>query len=171
MKRTEEEKSGIWSIMVDAIKEETDDLVQGGVSIKFLGDQSLFPDLLCKKIEHVEKKTSEGQKLHVQAMFFYGGQQEIVHVVKSLADKVKEGKILSDDITLDTVKESLWTADIPDPEIVIRSGGFSRMSNFLTFQTAYSELFFLDVLWPDFNESHLNDCVKKFDIIQRNFGQ
>ncbi|MBL4587964.1 di-trans,poly-cis-decaprenylcistransferase [Candidatus Babeliales bacterium] len=169
--RSEEEKSGIFSVMIDAIESESNELTQKGVSIRFIGDRTLFPDFLREKIEYIESQTSAGTKLHLQVMFFYGGQQEIVAATRALAQKVKEGKISPDDINLESIEKSLWTAGIPDPEIIIRAGGFSRLSNFLPFQSAYSELFFLDVLWPDFNESHLNDCVERFNVIKRKFGQ
>jgi undecaprenyl diphosphate synthase len=170
-KRSDEEKTAIFSIMAEFIKEETQELIKQGIAVRFVGDRSLFPDVLRTDIEYIEEATAHCNMLYIQVMFFYGGQQEIASAAQRLAQKVKEGTLLPTDITVEKIRSTLWMADVPDPDIVIRSGGHSRLSNFLLFEAAYSEWFFFDTLWPDFDEQHLNVCVEKFGQTKRNFGQ
>ncbi len=169
--RSEEEKAALFSLLTRALEQETENLISKGVSVHFIGDRMLIPEYLLDQINAIEKVTAKGKALVVQVMFFYGGQQELVYAAKSLAQKVKEGSLALDAITTETMKNELWTAGVPDPDMVIRAGGQVRLSNFLLFQSAYSEWFFLDTLWPDFNEEHLNQCAEKFNHMKRNFGQ
>ncbi len=168
--RSDQEKNDIFELIIEGVKAEKEWFMQHRVAISFVGERSMFPKMAIESIEEIEKATKVDPLLSVQVMFFYGAQQELTYATKLIASKVKAGQISVEEITTQTLKDALWTAGIPDPDMVIRPGGYSRLSNFLLFQSAYSEWFFLEKLWPDFNEQDLTFCVDQFYAIRRNFG-
>jgi undecaprenyl diphosphate synthase len=171
LRRSEEEKQYLLDLVIETIYAEADELAEKGVKVQFVGDRKLFPVGVIPAINEIEEKTVDGTKLTVNILFYYGAQQELADAAKKLAYAVQEGRIDPESITTETLKNELWTVGIPDPDIVIRPGGFSRMSNFLLYQTAYSELFFLDKMWPDVTEDDLTHCANRFMEMRRNFGQ
>ena len=130
----------------------------------------MFPPKLLATIEEGELETKDFDRLYLNLLFCYGAQQEIVYAVKKLAEKVKKGVLEINEITVDSMKESLWTAGMPDPDLIIRTGNVIRLSNFLLYQAAYSEFLFLDCYWPEITEEILQNCLNKFTHLQRNFG-
>lgn len=171
VKRSEEEKNDLFLLMIEGVSSEKKWLIENRVGINFIGDRTLFPEGSRASIIEIEEATCLDPLLHVQIMFFYGAQQELAYATKQIALRVQLGELSIENITTETLKNALWTAGIPDPDIVIRPGGHSRLSNFLLFQSAYSEWFFLDKLWPDFNEQDLTLCADQFHAARRNFGQ
>ncbi len=169
-RRTKEEQDNIFEILVSGINNELDEFIKEGVNVKFVGDKNRFPKNLVSFINKTEKKTAHLNKLHLNLLFCYGAQQEIVHATKLLARKVKNGEISIDDIDENAVKSAMWTADTPDPDLIVRTGGNVRMSNFLLYQAAYSEFAFLDCFWPEITEAHLKKCMDDFVGAKRNFG-
>lgn len=141
------------------------------IMIRFVGDRTLFPKSIRSLCEKVEKETSTGSTLIVTFFICYGGRQEIVDTVKRIAVKVKKGDLQEADITQDVVNCFLWTNGLPYPDLIIRTGGRYRLSNFLLFQAAYSEFYFFDCLWPDITEQDLQKAVTYFNDCQQNFGQ
>ncbi len=125
------------------------------------------PETVC---DEIEEKTKGLAALHVNLLFCYGGQQEIVHGIKSIAQKLKSGELCEDDISDELLEQSLWTAGIPAPDLIVRTGGAKRLSNFFLFKAAYSEFFFLDCFWPELTDTHLNEVMESFHTRQRNFG-
>ena len=109
--------------------------------------------------------------MHLSFLFCYGAQQEIVGGIKKLVHDVKVGKISEDDISDELFKSYLWTHGIPEPDLIVRAGGAQRLSNFLLYQAAYSEFYYLDCLWPDITQKHLSGAVQFFNECQRNVGR
>lgn len=168
--RPEEEKDDIFNILLGGIDSELDNLKKEGVRIRFIGDRTKFPKHLIPSITKAEIRTAEEIKLNLNILFCYGAQQEYVHVVRDLAQKVKQGVINVEDIDNNMIQNALWTAGIPNPDLILRTSGVSRLSNFLLYQAAYSELAFLDCYWPEITEDHLAECIAEFKNTKQNFG-
>ena len=168
--RSQIEQNIIFSILVDSITHELDQFIQQGVRIVFMGDRSKFPMHLREAIANAQEQTKELSVLQLNILFCYGGQQELVHAVKAIASKVVAGELALEDITKDTVSGALWTAGVPNPDLIVRTSGVNRLSNFLLYQAAYSELAFLDCHWPEITEAHLQKCMDDFRATTRNFG-
>lgn len=169
-KRSSEENSYLFSLMVQEADTSLSDFKKYGLRMRFIGDRSQFPKQLLDVLDRVEKETAGNSAMTVNFLFCYGGQQEIVAATQAIAREVKEGKLAIDQITPEVVSKHLWLHDMPDPEIIIRTGGYKRLSNFLLFQAAYSELYFLDCLWPQITDKDLEDVLASFMQTKRNFG-
>lgn len=140
------------------------------VRVLFLGDKTIFDDDLQKKMIDLEEDTKENHEMTMLLAINYGGRDEIVHSAKILANKVLQGEITSEDITEDMFGKYLYTKDVPDVDLLIRPSGEQRTSNFLIWQSAYAELFFTDVLWPDFSEKELKKAIIEYAGRSRRFG-
>lgn len=140
------------------------------VRVLFLGDKTIFDDDLQKKMIDLEEDTKDRREMTMLLAINYGGRDDIVHAAKILADKVKSGEINSEDITENMFQQYLYTLDVPDVDLMIRPSGEQRTSNFLIWQSAYAELYFTNILWPDFTPDDLNDAIKEFAHRSRRFG-
>jgi len=169
LKRKEIEKNYLFNLFNQSKKELTN-LVNEGVRVRFIGDKSLFPGVILSTIDEVEAATQKCDKMNLNFLFCYGSQQEMVDAAKKVATKVGKGELSVDDITLDSFRNEMWLGNIPEPEMIIRTGKVARLSNFLLFQAAYSELMFLDCYWPEISESKLQECMDRFYEAKRNFG-
>ena len=158
-KRSVEEKSFLFNLIAEQAKDKLSKALEGGIRVRFLGDRSLFPPHIKEVCEELERKTADQKKIVVNFLFCYGGQQEIVAACKNILVDVEQGIVKRDEITVDLFRTHLWTGDCPPPEIVIRTGGVKRLSNFLSFQSAYSELFFSDTFWPAFTIEELDSIM------------
>jgi len=171
LNRSTQEIVYLFEVLANQAVEELAQFKQKSVNIRFIGDRSLFPKNVRPLCEKIEKETQECNELYMVFLLCYGGTQEIIDTAKRIAIKVKKGDLHASDITIDVFENFLWTAGIPNPDLIIRTGGYRRMSNFLLFQGAYSELYFLDCLWPDITKTDLDLAVTYFNDCQRNFGQ
>lgn len=152
------------------IRRDLDELQTNGVRIRIIGERdNLAPDLV-ELIEEAENRTKDNDKLVLTIAFNYGGRDEITAAARSLAQAVRHGDMKPAEITSESFAAHLYTADIPDPDLVIRTSGELRMSNFLTWQTAYSELIFIETLWPDFTKQDLLDAISEYHNRERRFG-
>lgn len=165
-KRPEEEVEGLMSLLMTALNREAKGLVKHGVRLKFIGDVQGFSPKLQDKIKQVEALTADGGGLLLQIAANYGGRWDIVEAAKALAEKLASNRQLTEA----AISEELSTKGVPDPDLFIRTGGERRISNFLLWQLAYSELYFTDLLWPDFGEEALMDAIRDFSGRQRRFG-
>ncbi len=138
--------------------------------IRFIGEREGLPKDLLRLIEKAEKKSSKYDKITVNVALNYGGRAEITHAVKEIAQRVKNGQMSVEDISEESVSDFIYTAGQPDPDIIVRPSGEFRLSNFLTWQSAYSEFWFSDVLWPDFTEKDVNDILFDYQKRNRRFG-
>lgn len=169
--RSEVEKNYLFNLLADHFEEELPRLIKDGVRVRFIGQSSMFPEKLKPVIKKIEESTNHLSKLNLSLLFCYGGRQEIIYAVKSVAKKVKDGEIDIDKIDDQSLKSHFWSSDIPDPDLIIRTSKRARLSNYFLFQAAYSEFIFLDCFWPDITEKHLLDSFDQFNSTQRNFGR
>lgn len=138
--------------------------------IRFIGERDNLPKDLLKLIEKAERKSDKYSKITVNIALNYGGRAEITHAVKAIAQKVQKGELAVDDITEQVISENIYTAGQPDPDIIVRPSGEYRLSNFLQWQSAYSEFWYSDILWPDFTEENVNDIIRDYQKRNRRFG-
>ncbi len=140
------------------------------VRIRFLGDRDNLDDDLVALMRQAEQDSINNNGICVNVCINYGGQDEIVNAVKNIALKVKEGNLLPQDIDKQLISDHLYTVGLPDPDLIIRPSGEQRLSNFMAWQSAYSEFVFMDVLWPDFTKDHLVDAIWQYALRDRRFG-
>lgn len=171
VKRSEAEKTFLFDLLARTLTKNLDALIRQGVRIRFVGDRALFPENIKDFIHDAEERTKDLDKLCLNILFYYGSQQEMVYAAKNVAKKVQDGVLHIDDIDEATFRKELWVNGTPDPDLIIRTGNSLRLSNFLLFQAAYTELMFLDRYWPEVDEQCLQDCVEQFHYRQRNYGK
>lgn len=169
--RGAEEVSDLMGLLRLFIRRDLAELHQNGVQVKIIGERThLDPDIVSL-IEEAENLTAPNKELHLTIAFNYGGQSEIAAAVQRIAQKVVANELKPEDITPETIENHLDTAGIPNPDLVIRTSGEKRLSNFLLWQSAYSEFVFTDVLWPDFDKATLESAVLDFQSRDRRFGE
>ena len=169
-KRPEIEKKYLFSYLAKETEKELPNFIKNGVKVRFVGDRSQFPESLKATYDCMEKETAHCKNLILNLLFCYGGQQELVAGIKDIVRDVQIGKISADQLTETQLNQYLWLGDIPAPDLIIRTGGAQRLSNFLLYQAAYSELCFLDCMWPELSVEHLEKVVSSFTNCKRNFG-
>ncbi|TYB30656.1 MAG: isoprenyl transferase [Candidatus Mcinerneyibacterium aminivorans] len=165
-KRPRREVSFLMNLFNSTIDRELDDLIEKNVKVKFIGRREGLGGSIRRRIENAEKKTKDGKKLVLTVALNYGGRKEIVDAVKNL---IKD-EISAEQIDEETFSKYLYTSGTPDPDLVIRTSGEYRISNYLLWQIAYSELYITDVLWPDFDEKELDRAIKDYKSRNRRFG-
>ena len=169
-KRSSEEVNGIFKLLILYIEKELRELHANNVKVKILGDYERLPKEAVKSLERSLNTTKDNTGLQFNIALNYGGRDEILRSVKTLAKEVENGNLKADDITEDMIAENLYTAGIPDPDMIIRSSGEMRLSNYLLWQCAYSEFVFTDVLWPDFTRDEYEKTIEIFQNRKRRFG-
>ena len=167
-KRPKDEVDGIMNLLRKYLKDSTNFKAEN-IKLRFIGELSVLPEDIRELIKQAELDSSEATGLTVYMAVNYGGRDELVHAVKRIAERVKTGEMNVDDITEDTVSANLY-ADCPDPDFIIRPSGEYRLSNFLTWQSAYAEFWYSDVLWPDFSPKDLDKAIDDFNKRNRRFG-
>lgn len=170
LRRSAYEKSYLFSMLEEGFKQDSALFQEHGVKISFLGDLTLFPEKTQTVMRMLEEQTKANKNLQLNLLVGYSGRNEIAHAVRSLVQDVQAGKLALDAIDEQIVGDRLFTAGMPDPDLIIRTGGAVRLSNFLLYQAAYSECMFLDCFWPDLTEQALQSCIDNFKTIKRNFG-
>ncbi len=169
--RPKEEVDFLMSLLAKTIINEVPEFQANDIRLRFIGDRTSLNEDLIKVLEYGEEETKNNKTLNLQIAFNYGSRMEITNAVKQIAYKVKMGELNPSDITEKTVSEYLYTADIPDPALLIRTGGEKRISNYLLWQLAYTELYVTDTFWPDFNKESLTEAILNFNKRQRRFGK
>src|SRR3990167_5327936 len=170
-KRSAEEKKYLFSVIAQQAELEVPEYNAKGIKIRFVGQRDLFPESVIQMCNRVEEQTAHNTNLTLNLLFCYGGQQEIVAGVQRCVHAAQAGELDVSQLSIETMKNYLWMGNIPDPEIVIRTGDCARLSNFLLFYVAYSQLYFLDVLWPDLTPEHIDQIIVEFNGGKRNFGK
>lgn len=169
-KRPAQEVSDLMSLLRLFIRKDLAELHRNGVQVRIIGERDhLEPDIIAL-IEEAEALTRANDRLKLIIAFNYGGQNEIAAAVRRIAREVKAGRLEPDAITSEVIAAHLDTAGVPDPDLVIRTSGEKRLSNFLIWQSAYSELIFTDVYWPDFTPERLREAVVEYNLRERRFG-
>lgn len=162
-KRPQEELNFLFGeVIQEVVNRDADELAKNGVKVTFIGDRTRFPEHTVKLIEEIEKKTAHNRDVVLSILFCYGGQQELVAAAKSLCQELIATGESADAITAERFEAHLWTKDLPPVDLVIRTGYVSRLSNFLLYKVAYSELYFVDCYWPDMTEQKLEQIVRDF---------
>ena len=169
-KRSESEVVGLMGLFKKFMKSEAKKLLINGVKVRFIGDRSRLDKSLIKLMGELELLTIANDNLHLTIALNYGGRDEIIRATKKISEKVKSGSLNIDDITIEMFSNNLDTFDLPDPDLVIRTSGEVRTSNFLPWQCAYSEYVFEKSNWPDFNNDIYEEILKEFKGRERRFG-
>ena len=169
-KRSKEEVGALMLLLKNYLDDYGKRADTENIKINFIGDMSALSAGLQKSIKRCEERTKDNDGITFSIAINYGGRDELVHAIKNLAQDVKDGKLNIDDITEDTVSSRLYTAGIPDPDLVIRTSKELRTSNFLPWQIVYSEFLFLDKYWPDFSEEDIDFAIIEYRKRDRKFG-
>ncbi len=169
--RDKEEVSFLMELLAKTIKSEVPVFKENDIKLTFIGDRTPLKPELVKVLEYGEKETQNGKSLNLQIAFNYGARAEITNAVKRICEQLEDGNIRIEDITEETVSENLYTSNLPDPDLLIRTGGEQRISNYLLWQAAYSEIYVTNTFWPDFDEQSLAEAIIDFNNRQRRFGK
>ncbi len=169
-RRPEDEVSYLMHLFVTMLQRDANKLHEQNVQLRIIGDRSRFSKSLQKHIAKVEKLTESNTGLKLLLAANYGGQWDIMEAVHKIALNLQRGEISINDLTPDTIKQHLSFADLPDPDLFIRTSGEMRISNFMLWQLAYAELYFTDVYWPDFDAAELDKALSFFANRERRFG-
>jgi undecaprenyl diphosphate synthase len=164
--RPADEVEDLMEIFGETIERELPDLAREGVRTRFIGRRDRAPDALRAKMSRLEEDTAQNDRLQLWIAFDYGGRAEIVEAVRALLASGADPENLDEEV----LRSRLYAPEMPDPDLVIRTSGEFRMSNFLLWQSAYAELVFVDTLWPDFDEKHLRSALDEFARRRRRFG-
>ena len=163
-KRPEKEINFLFDLIRKYIKKNLNKIIKQGIKVNVIGVKKKLPSDIIKNIKIIEKKTLNNKKITINLALNYGSKEEIISACKKfLLTKNKK-------LDVNNFQNMLYTKNIPDPDILIRTGGTRRLSNFLLWQLAYSELFFVDKMWPEFNDTDYSNIIKKFNQTKRNFG-
>ncbi len=169
--RPKDEVRALMKLLVKTIIDEISLMMNNNIRLISIGDLQSLPKSANDKLEEAKRRTENNTGLTVILALSYSGQWELTEATKHIAQKVSEGKLKPEDITQQTIADHLQTAGIPDPELMIRTSGEYRISNFLLWQLAYTEMYFTPVLWPDFRAEHLYAAVEDYQKRERRFGK
>ena len=169
--RPKNEVSALMDLFMRSLENEVHNLAENGVRLKFLGQMNAFSKRLFQQIKLAEQLTADNDKLYLNIAVNYGGKWDILQATKKLVEEVQNGVLSIDDISDDVLESRLITQDMPAPDLFIRTGGEQRISNFLLWQLAYTELFFSEVLWPEFTPEELSKAFDSYRSRQRRFGR
>lgn len=170
-KRPEQEVSSLMELFVSTLQTEVESLHKQNVRVRFIGECSAFSEKLQQKINAAKELTINNTGLQLNIAVNYGGRWDVAEACKTIATKIQSGELQLDDINAELVNEYISLRELPEPDLFIRTGGEKRISNFLIWQLAYTELYFTDVLWPDFKSEDFADALNWYAARQRRFGQ
>jgi len=163
-KRPESEINFLFNLIRKSLKKKLKIIIKQGIKINIIGKKARLPKDIKETIKNIEKKTRHNKTITINLALNYGSKEEIINACKAISKDKKN------EINVKNFTKKLYTNGIPDPEILIRTGGTKRLSNFLLWQLAYTEIFFINKMWPEFNENDFTKIIKKFFKIKRNFG-
>ena len=171
--RDEKELSPLMDLFEESFRSAGDDprVHQNKVRVRAIGHREMLPDKVVKAIEYAESKTKDYNDFNYNLAVAYGGRQELVRSMEKIAEKVKEGKIIPSEIDAELISSNLYTSGLPDPDLILRTSGEERISNFLLWQIAYSELYFADVYWPDMRKIDFLRAIRSFQKRKRRLGR
>lgn len=172
-KRPPEEVSAIMDLFREYLRELDERKAENeekGIKVNFIGDRTGIPKDIIRMMGYSERITRKKNHVILNIAINYGGRQEILHSVQTLAKQVEKGKLKAADITAEMISDNLYTGGLPDPDLIIRPSGEYRLSNFLLWQSAYAEFWYSDILWPDFTEADFTEALREFEKRNRRFG-
>lgn len=165
------EVSGLMGLLVTFLRREVDQLVKNNVRLHVIGEWEKLPENARNELDRALEKTVSCDRWHLTLALNYGSRQEIVAAARAFAEAVQRGEVNPSDASWEVISRNLFTRDLPDPDLIIRTSGESRLSNFLMLQGAYAELYFSKVHWPDFGAEHLREAVEFFKTRERRYGK
>jgi len=169
-RRPEAEVALLMALFMATLQREIDKLDRNNIRLRFIGDRTVFSDKLQQKMTEGEAQTQDNTALTVVVAANYGGHWDVCQAFRKVAEKMATGELKNQVISEELINQHLSTAGLPDPDLFIRTGGEQRVSNFMLWQLAYTELYFTTTLWPDFDQNSLEDAIKSFKSRQRRFG-
>ncbi len=169
-KRTQTEVAGLMRLFRRYIEREARDLLAEGVRVRFIGDRVKLDDKLVAMMDNLELLTSQNDRVHLTIALNYGGRDEVTRAAKKMAYEIEQGRLTHKDVDAETLARFLDTQFLPDPDLVIRTSGEARISNFLLWQSAYAEYEFIDTLWPDFTAEEFGEVVGNYSGRERRYG-
>ncbi|MBD3608934.1 MAG: isoprenyl transferase [Gammaproteobacteria bacterium] len=170
-KRPKDEVSWLMDMFLTALSKEVKKLHENNIRLRVIGDTSAFSDKLQQAINKAESLTQDNQGLNLNIAVNYGGRLDIAMAMQKIGRRIEAGELRADEVTPELIQQHVFLGDLPEPDLFIRTGGEERISNFLLWQLAYSELYFTDVLWPDFDNKAFDDALASFASRQRRFGR
>jgi len=169
-KRPLEEVNAIMKIFRQYLMDALTDFRDDDIKVTFIGDRSAFAPDIIQLINETEEVAKNRQGMQLNIAMNYGGRDEILHSIKRICNEIASGRLNADSLTEEDIAKGLYTAGIPDPDLIIRTGGEHRLSNFMLFQSAYAEFYSTDTLWPDFSEEDFDKAIIEFNKRSRRFG-
>lgn len=169
--RDPKEVETLMGLLREYMKSDLKEIQENGVKIVFIGERQMLASDIVESMRKLEADTKDNNKMTLCIALSYGSRQEIVNAAQKIATLAKRGDITPEDIDIKMFSDMLYTKDIPDPDLVIRTSGEKRVSNYLLWQIAYAEFFFSDVLWPDFNKQELEKIITDFNSRERRYGK
>ena len=169
-KRPKSEVDALMSLLLEYLKNAEQELSGRNIRIRVIGDKTGLPVEIQQQVEKVERLSAGNTGLNLNIALNYGSRDEIIYAVREVTKDIKNGKLNVDDVNEALLSGRLYTSGIPDPDLLIRTSGEKRISNFLLWQLAYTEFWYTDVLWPDFNDSHLLESIREYQKRHRRFG-
>ncbi|MBN2105315.1 isoprenyl transferase [bacterium] len=170
-RRPKEEISALMGLLVRTLRKEIDDLMKNNVRLTAIGQIDNLPGEAAREFREGIELTKDNSGLNLNLALNYGSREEIIFCVRSIANKIKSGQLVPGAVNANCIQEHLYTANIPDPDLMIRTSGEFRLSNFLLWQLAYTEIFITDILWPDFRREQLYQAIDDFQRRERRFGK
>jgi undecaprenyl diphosphate synthase len=169
-KRPKREVSMLFRLLVKMLRDEMQEMLENGVRLKTIGQINLLPKTVQQELHDAIERTSKNKGLTLTLALSYSGRWDLIHAMQAIALEVRSGKISPEDISEEVIRRSLTTAEIPDPDLLVRTSGEMRLSNFLLWELAYSEIHVTKTLWPDFRRDHLYDAIRDYQTRERRFG-
>ena len=164
------EVNAIMELFCKSVVGETPELIAQGVRVKIIGEKTHFSESVLKMIDQIEESTAEGKTLTLVLAFNYSSRREIMLATQAISERVAKGELSSEDINEEVIAEHLMTHSMPDPDLIVRTSGECRLSNFLLWQASYAEFYFPEVLWPDFDEEEFKKALDVYASRERRYG-
>ena len=169
--RPKKEIDALMELLVNTIHKETKTLMENNIRLKAIGNLNDLPIKCLQNLKSTIKKTAKNKHMTLVLALSYSAKKEVTQAVKCIVEKVQNGKLKNEDINEDIIQNHLFTYNMPDPELLIRTSGEKRISNFLLWQIAYAELYFTNILWPDFRRENLFEAIRNYQNRERRFGK
>jgi len=170
-KRPKLEVRTLMELLVSSLKKELKTMMENNIRLTAIGKRDLLPSSVQRELDEVIKKTADNKHMNLVLALSYGGREELIRATKRISELVKSDKLNPEDITEETIKENLYNQELPDVDLMIRTGGEERISNFLLWQVAYAELYFTKTLWPEFRKNDLYQALINYQNRERRFGK
>jgi len=170
-KRPQKEINTLMNLLVKSLKKELEQMLQNDIRLNAIGNLSKLPLSVQEELNQTIEKTKKNSRMTLTLALNYGGKEELTHAFREIAFKVKNNIISPENVDETIINKHLYTQNLPDVDLLIRTSGEQRISNFLLWKIAYAELYFLDILWPEFNETHLHLAIHNYQNRERRFGK